>query len=76
MSRMDNINNVDLSLIKNTSIYKTTTVQFRLGALNAFNHPQFPAPNITPTQNTFGSIVASTQENYPRRVQAMVKVLF
>ncbi|MGB2716341.1 MAG: TonB-dependent receptor, partial [Vicinamibacterales bacterium] len=74
--RMDNINSVDLSLIKNTSIFKGTTVQFRLEALNAFNHPQFPAPNITPTQAAFGSILASTQENYPRRVQAMVKVLF
>lgn len=74
--RLDNINTVDLSLIKNLSIYKTTAVQFRLEALNAFNHPQFPAPNITPTAAGFGSIVASTQENYPRRVQAMVKVLF
>jgi hypothetical protein len=73
---MDNINSVDLSLIKNTSIFRSASVQFRLEALNAFNHPQFPAPNINATQAAFGSIVASTQENYPRRVQAMVKVLF
>jgi hypothetical protein len=74
--RLDDINNVDLSLIKNTLIAKGATVQFRLEALNAFNHPQHVGPNITPTQAAFGSIVASTQENYSRRVQAMVKVLF
>ena len=74
--RFDDINNVDLSLIKNTTITRGATLQFRLEALNAFNHPQFPQPNLSPTQAAFGSIVASTQENYPRRVQAMVKVLF
>ena len=35
-----------------------------------------PGPNITPTQAAFGSIVASTQETYARRIQAMIKVLF
>jgi hypothetical protein len=74
--RMDNINNVDLSLIKNTPVAGRVRAQLRLEALNAFNHPQFPAPNITPTQAAFGSIVASTQENYARRVQAMIKVMF
>ena len=74
--RRDNVNNVDLSLIKNTAITRGVTVQFRLEALNAFNHPLFPQPNITPTQTAFGTIVASTQDNYSRRVQAMAKVLF
>jgi hypothetical protein len=74
--RRDNINNVDLSLIKNTSVTRRATLQLRLEALNAFNHPLFPQPNITPTQTAFGTIVASTQENYSRRVQAMAKVLF
>jgi hypothetical protein len=74
--RLDDINNVDLSLIKNTAVAGRVRVQFRLEALNAFNHPQFPTPNITATQAAFGTIVPSTQENYARRVQAMVKVLF
>ena len=74
--RFDDINNVDLSLLKNTTVTGPVRLQFRLEALNAFNHPQFPTPNITATQAAFGSIVASTQENYARRIQAMVKVLF
>jgi hypothetical protein len=78
--RLDNvrrmeINNVDLSVIKNTAIGRTT-LQFRLEALNAFNHPFFPGPNVVPDNVAFGQISASTQENYPRRVQAMVKFLF
>jgi hypothetical protein len=48
----------------------------RLEALNAFNHPLFPQPNITPTQTAFGTVVASTQDNYPRRVQVMATFLF
>ena len=74
--RFDDINNVDLSLIKNTTVAGRVRAQLRLEALNALNHPQFPGPNITPTQAAFGSVVASTQENYARRVQAMIKVMF
>jgi hypothetical protein len=74
--RAHNLNNVDLSLIKNTAI-KAATFQFRLEALNAFNHPLFPAPGVgTVTATTFGQVVTSTQANYARRVQAMLKVLF
>jgi hypothetical protein len=73
--RRQEINNVDLSIIKNTAIGRTT-LQFRAEALNAFNHPYFPLPNVTPTAPTFGLISGSTQDNYPRRVQVMVKFLF
>jgi hypothetical protein len=78
--RLDNVrghevNNVDLSLIKNTVIHGRT-LQFRAEALNAFNHVLLPGPNTTPTANAFGQISASTQDNYPRRVQAMVKFIF
>jgi hypothetical protein len=74
--RNDPISNVDLSLIKNTSIRNGRTVQIRFEALNAFNHPQFPGPNTNPTAVGFGTISASTQANYPRRVQVMAKFLF
>lgn len=73
--RGDEVNNVDLSLIKNTAI-KGKTLQVRAEALNAFNHVLLPGPNTTPTAAAFGQISASTQDNYSRRVQAMVKVIF
>jgi hypothetical protein len=73
--RRQEINNVDLSVIKNTPI-AGKVLQFRAEALNAFNHPYFPAPNVTPTSGNFGQISGSTQDNYPRRVQVMVKFIF
>jgi hypothetical protein len=78
--RLDNvraheINNVDLSVIKNI-MFKGRTLQFRGEALNAFNHVLLPGPQMSPTSNVFGQISGSTQQNYPRRVQAMVKFIF
>ncbi len=75
--RRDNISNVDLSLIKNTRITEGTKVQFRLEAINAFNHAYFQAP-ATALGSTFGSIASSTanQANYARRIQIGIKFLF
>ena len=73
--RTDNVNNVDLSLIKNTQM-GGKTIELRFDSLNAFNHPYFPGPNTTPTAVTFGTISASTQHNYARRTQVSVKFLF
>jgi len=64
-----------LSLIKNTQIVGKT-LELRFDSLNAFNHPYFPGPNTNPTAATFGSISASTQNNYARRTQVSVKFLF
>ncbi len=74
--RADNGNNYDFSIIKNTRIAEEMTVQFKGEFLNAFNHTGLPAPNTTPTALTFGTISASTQANYPRRIQLSVKFLF
>ncbi|HET7221022.1 MAG TPA: TonB-dependent receptor [Vicinamibacterales bacterium] len=80
--RSDTVSNVDLSLIKNTSI-AGKTLELRLDALNALNHPLLPRGNgtttgviTTPTSANFGATVSSTQENYARRVQVSVKFLF
>jgi hypothetical protein len=75
--RVHDTNNIDLSLIKNTAITLGATMQLRLEALNAFNHVLFPGPGVgSATAATFGQVVTSTQANYSRRVQAMVKFLF
>ncbi len=74
--RGDAINNWDLSLFKNNRIGDKFNAQFRADFLNAFNHPLFPLPNTNPTQVQFGTIQASTQANYPRRIQLTLKLIF
>jgi len=74
--RRDNINNVDFSFLKNTRINEKMRIQFKLDLINAFNEPYFPNPVVNPTQTTFGSISASNQDNYARRIQYGIKFLF
>jgi hypothetical protein len=74
--RADQINNWDLSMIKNTAIRESINFQFKAEFLNAMNHPLFPSPNTTPTVAAFGTVVASNQANYPRRVQLTAKIIF
>jgi hypothetical protein len=77
--RGDRTNNVDLSMIKNTNLPYGKSLQVRFEAINAFNHPQFPSPggnSLNPTNNVFGQVVTSAQQNYARRVQVMLKFVF
>jgi hypothetical protein len=77
--RTDTVKNIDLSIIKNTEVGNGKNLQFRFESLNALNHPLFPAPtgnSLSPTQATFGQISASTQQNYARRTQIMLKFIF
>lgn len=72
--RTDNVNNIDLSAIKNTQIVEGKTLQFRGDFFNAFNHANFAGPNLTPTSASFGQV--SAVNNYARRIQLGVKFLF
>jgi hypothetical protein len=76
--RADHISNFDLSAFKNTSLTEKVTLQFRSEFLNAFNTPLLFTSqiNLNPTQAAFGSITATTQENYARRIQFALKLLF
>lgn len=75
-------NNADLALIKTTRITERNRLEFRAEALNAFNHPYFPVPNMTVTSaqsasdTGFGQINASTQDNYARRIQITLRFVF
>jgi hypothetical protein len=75
-------NNIDLAIIKDTRIKEGMNAQFRAEALNAFNHPYFPSPNMTVTtaqsvnSSGFGQINASTQDNYARRLQLSIRLTF
>ena len=80
--RRQRMNNMDLALIKQTRITEGHSIEFRAEALNAFNHPYFPSPNMTVTTAQsanhagFGQISASNLDNYPRRLQLTLKYVF
>ncbi|HEX7317120.1 MAG TPA: TonB-dependent receptor [Pyrinomonadaceae bacterium] len=74
--RRDYIKNVDLSLIKNIELRESMRIQLRFEALNAFNEPYYPGPVVNAAAADFGSISASNQENYARRVQLGAKFIF
>jgi len=67
--RAHNINNFDLSMQKKTTVSEGKQIVFRMDWLNAFNHPLFGQPNLSPTSTAFGTIQSSTQANYPRRIE-------
>ncbi|MDE3164396.1 MAG: TonB-dependent receptor, partial [Acidobacteriota bacterium] len=73
--RQDGADNVDLSLIKDTSITEKVKLQFRFEAFNAFNRPEFDAPSsLSPTSSSFGKI--TTQPNLPRSIQMALRLAF
>jgi hypothetical protein len=74
--RRDSINNVDLSLIKNTKLRGGVALQLRAEFINALNEPYFPAPVTGVTSSDFGKVTASNQDNYARRAQLGVKITF
>jgi hypothetical protein len=51
-------------------------LQLRAEFINAFNEAYFPNPIATATSTTFGQVTASNQDNYARRAQIGVKVIF
>jgi len=57
--RAPGVNNFDLSAIKNTRIRERLGLQFTAEFINALNHPQFTAPNTTPTSSAFGQVTGS-----------------
>ncbi len=74
--RADVTHNYDFSLVKKTVITEGKEFQFKAEFLNAFNMTQFGAPDTNPASGNFGKIRASTQVNYPRRIQLTLKFVF
>jgi len=72
--RGDGLNNWDISIVKNTSITERAKLQFRSEFVNALNHPQYSAPNTTPTSSSFGRVTSTTQ--WPRTIQFALKLMF
>jgi hypothetical protein len=72
--RSDIMNTWDISLVKYTNVTEKVKFQFRVEALNAFNHPNFDVPNTTVTSPLFGQVTA--EDNLPRIIQFGFKVVF
>lgn len=72
--RNDAANNVDLSMLKNFQVTERVNAQFRFEAFNAFNRPEFAAPNVSPTSAAFGTITG--QANTARQIQMGLKLKF
>ena len=67
------INNLDLGFFKNFSLPRDATLQFRVEAFNAFNHPQFQNVSQNLTTANFG-VVTSARPG--RIVQLGAKLLW
>ena len=75
--RTAGLHNLDFGLTKNipfTVAARECNIQFRGELLNAFNTPQFGAPNGSVTSSTFGKV--TSQANVPRIIQFALKIGF
>jgi hypothetical protein len=54
--RADGQSRWDYSIFKNFLIRERVTAQFRAEVVNAWNHPNLMAPDMTPTSSTFGMV--------------------
>jgi hypothetical protein len=65
--------NVNASLVKNTTLSERLNLQFRAEAFNLFNHPNLNLPDNFLGSPTFGRISSARD---PRHIQFGVKLLF
>jgi len=72
--RADGTDNVDASMLKNFTLHERLRLQLRAEFFNALNHPQFSAPNLSPTSSTFGTI--TSQANNTREIQFALRLLW
>jgi hypothetical protein len=72
--RRDGSNNLDFSIAKRWQLTERLQVQARGEALNACNHPQFGGPTMDQFSSSFGQITATA--NYPRQIQAVIRLRF
>lgn len=72
--RRDATKNLDLSVNKKFSFTERTYFQLRFETFNTTNRVGFGAPQLTPTNATFGQI--TTQANTPRRVQIGARLVW
>jgi hypothetical protein len=54
--RTDGVDNWDMGLFKGFRIAERVTFQLRMEGSDMLNHPQFAAPNTSPTSSLFGQV--------------------
>lgn len=72
--RQDGIDNLDASLLKSFNFSDQRYVQLRFETFNLLNHASFAAPNVSPTNKSFGMI--TSQANRPRQIQLGIRFVF
>jgi hypothetical protein len=72
--RMPGINNLDFALFKNFSLPKNATLQFRVEAFNALNHPQWSGVGTDMRNPSNFGVVTSARDG--RIVQLGAKLLW
>jgi hypothetical protein len=61
--RGDVLSRWDFSLIRNFALRERLSFQLRAEVFNAWNHPSFSTPNLSPTSPAFGAITATANES-------------
>jgi hypothetical protein len=67
---------LDLNVIKRVRIQETKELEFRVNAINVFNHPVFANPNTNINSNNFGRITATSAGTTPRQIVTSLRVNF
>lgn len=66
---------IDLSAKKKVRISDRISAESSVNFINAFNHPWFSSPALTPSAATFGTLNGS-QQNNPRYIQLNARIIF
>ncbi len=66
--------NADFSMIKNTQLAETLTMEFRSELFNIFNHPTFNTPGGVIGSGSFGKSTAT--QTAERQIQFGVRLIF
>jgi hypothetical protein len=73
--RAPSLNHLNMNVARTVRLGSSKTLQFRVDALNVFNHETFADPNLNPTSTQFGRITANNG-TYMRFVTFVTKFNF